>query len=193
MSMSTRDTPYELLRRDRCFALVQSVTGLRVEGPDVSGLIADMHRAMRDRRDMLAARDPGTLDPDERRDLDYLSSLSETFLGVGERFAEPLGSRDAEDSPRRPTGWTPALPYEMSRPRGGPCVLLDSVTGLRVEHRDLGVAIDRMHRLLLERRAALMDRDPDTLDANEKREFEHLRACPEQSLRAGLLSAGLVA
>lgn len=191
--MPTRDTPYELERIDGRFALVQPVTGLRVEGRNVGALIAVMHRRLRDRRDALALRDPATLDANERRDLEYLTSLSERFLSIGDRFGEPPESRDHEGSLRRPNGRPPALPYEMSRPRGGPCALHDSVTGLRVEHRDLGVAIDRMHRLLLERRAALMDRDPDTLDAKERREFEHLRACPEQFLRAGLLSAGLVA
>lgn len=185
--------PYVLLQVEGGFAAVQPVTGLRREGRDVMVLMAQMHDAMLDRRDELAARDPATLDPAERRDLEHLRTYPEEVLRAGRWLAEPLPPRLPDGSLPAVGPWPTGLPYEVARDRDGSCTLRDPVTGLHAEGRDVDVAMDRMHRRMLARRDELAARDPAGLDPDEQRDLARLRACPDAFLQAGLLPAGRAA
>lgn len=81
-----------------------------------------------------------------------------------------------------PPDWRP---YRLAMIEGGFAVT-EPVTGLRVEDALLNHAMGRMHRLLIDHRDALADRDPDTLTADERRDLEHLLLYPDAFLQDGL-------
>ena len=75
--------PYQFGMADGLFTVTEPVTGIVMEDRNMSHAIGRMHRVLRERRDELAARDPGSLDPDEQRHLEHLRSYPDRFLRAG--------------------------------------------------------------------------------------------------------------
>ena len=73
-------------------------------------------------------------------------------------------------------------PYEILHEPGGPWVVHEPVTGIRVEHARLRIALPQMHRLLIARRDELLARDPAGFDDRERAELERLSGWSDRFL-----------